>query len=420
MVLHVFNSGLISGPETLVVPALKTLGSSAAILWLRESRVAEKNNAAVYDYFSDSGLKLYIIDVNSRIDLTAIEALRRLLQTLNPGIVHAHDVKPSCYVWAALRNQKTKRPRLVNTHHGVYGRPGPITRTYERFYAYFVAPDFDRTLVVCTQDYDRLRERSFPLNKLRLHFNGVTRPLVAVAQQVERRSQIREAWGVEASSAVPLYGIIARLSVEKRHSVALQMIRELLNQSPKFVGKFLIFGQGTLENALKQQCQELRLQNHVLWMGHRPYVGSELAGLNGVISLSRSEGLPINLIEAGWAGAPVFATEVDGTKDLIIDQIHGRLVPVTMQPKELALEFSKFTDDAERLQNQGIAFQSHVQKHFSQDVWVKKLLEIYEELFNEKDCLESDKNIEASKPNGFGQRSGTSHTGLSHNMEASL
>ncbi len=52
-------------------------------------------------------------------------------------------------------------------------------------------------------------------------------------------------------------------------------------------------------------------------MGYRDDVGRELAGLDLVLSFSKAEGLPINLIEAGWAGTPVMSMLVGGVKDLI-------------------------------------------------------------------------------------------------------
>ena len=49
-ILHVFNSSLISGPETLVMPALARSGWPVHILLLRESRVSDEKQKHVDDH----------------------------------------------------------------------------------------------------------------------------------------------------------------------------------------------------------------------------------------------------------------------------------------------------------------------------------------------------------------------------------
>ena len=56
-----------------------------------------------------------------------------------------------------------------------------------------------------------------------------------------------------------------------------------------------------LEKSLQESAPRAGLEKRLVWMGYRKNVGAELAGLDLLLSFSKAEGLPINLIEAGWA-----------------------------------------------------------------------------------------------------------------------
>src|SRR4029077_19684411 len=98
--------------------------------------------------------------------------------------------------------------------------------------------------------------------------------------------------------------------------------------------RLLVFGAGPLENELRRKVQKLKLEHRVRWMGYRDGVGDDLVGLDLLLSFSKAEGMPINLIEAGWAGTPVLATLVGGLQDLLPADRYGLRIP----PNEPATE----------------------------------------------------------------------------------
>src|SRR5690606_27121748 len=128
---------------------------------------------------------------------------------------------------------------------------------------------------------------------------------------------------------------------------------------PKWI--FAVFGTGPLENELKAKCSSLGLNSEVLWMGYRNGLGSELAGLDVLIALSDGEGLPINLIESGWAGTPAVATTIDGIVDLIPNSSYGVLVRREDDEKTIASKLAKILADAALRREMGLRFQARVE-----------------------------------------------------------
>ena len=118
----------------------------------------------------------------------------------------------------------------------------------------------------------------------------------------------------------------------------------------------------------------------MIWAGYRLGLGEQLSGFDALLSLSQAEGLPINMIEAGWAGTPVFASAVDGVKDLVTDDKMGQLISAAMRPELAAQKLLEFLVDKQELENKGYRFQENVKQNFSQDKWLSRLQEIYQQL----------------------------------------
>lgn len=378
MIFHIFNSSLISGPETLAMPALAEIKDNAQIVWLREARISDEKQKHVASYMESYGLIYHTIPVSSRFDKSAITALKSLLEkTPNLEVVHAHDVKASFYLLKASQKIINRKFQTLSTHHGVSSRFGLINKLYENYYAHFVLPKLDRTLTVCTSDRATLIKRGMKPNKVVTHLNGVTRTHISQSDRQAMQKKIRESWGLNLSDDTFVFGVAGRLEQEKRYPLIIEVAYELKQNYPDFKFVILCFGRGSLEAELKEKTKLLSLENKILWLGYRPHLGEEFAGFDALLSLSKAEGLPINLIEAGWAGTPVFASGVNGVVDLVSNDNLGTLVTVEEDAKAIAAKMVGFAASKVKLSEKGLNFQAHVEKNFSQAVWLKKLLEIY-------------------------------------------
>ncbi len=88
------------------------------------------------------------------------------------------------------------------------------------------------------------------------------------------------------------------------------------------------------------------------------------------------EGLPLVALEAMACGLPVIATDVGGIREILMED-YGKLVPPN-QPELLAkavLDFASVDFSSRRGE-----LRAMVEKRFSWDANVDRLVEIYEEL----------------------------------------
>lgn len=382
MIHHVFNSTLVSGPETLVLPNLQGFEQPIEIVLLQEGRRAE-GATTVANYARGLGFTVHEISVRGRVDMQAMFALRKLWQKSNPRLVHTHGPKASLYAMLALKTSLVgNRPRLLTTHHGVRANDQSMKlKFFETLYEKIVMPQCDLCLTVCNSDRELLIKRGISAKKIEVHLNGVDRKDFSPTERLDAASAARSAWknalgGIQLDGF--LIGVVGRLSEEKQHVRIIEGFARLIAHQPNFKARLLCFGSGPLEAQLKEVSERLGVSDLVHWMGYRRDVAVEMTGLDVLLSLSNAEGLPINLIEAGWAGTPVVATGVDGVRDLIEPNQNGILLDTTATNEQIVEALMRVLGDKKFSTELSRSFQVRVRQKFSKQAWRDRLEEVYE------------------------------------------
>lgn len=90
-----------------------------------------------------------------------------------------------------------------------------------------------------------------------------------------------------------------------------------------------IFGQGSRQQDLERQIDDLGLQGKVRLMGFTTELEKELAASSVFVLSSRAEGYPMVLLEAMGRGLPLVSTDcpAGGPRDIIDEGVNGFLVP---------------------------------------------------------------------------------------------
>ena len=125
----------------------------------------------------------------------------------------------------------------------------------------------------------------------------------------------------------------------------------------------LLVGDGPDRPAVEEEIRRLGLGSAVRLLGERSDV-AELLGTAHVFVLStRSEGLPLSVLEAMAAGLPVIASRVGGVPELVVHGETGMLVPPG-DPDALATAIEQLLEDPLHARRLGEAARARVAKHF--------------------------------------------------------
>ena len=150
--------------------------------------------------------------------------------------------------------------------------------------------------------------------------------------------------------------------------------------------RLLVLGAGPLDGELKELAEQLGLQKRVHFAGFEPNVVRWMRAADGFVLSSRYEGLPMVLLEAGACGVPVVATDVPGTREVVVDGETGWLAPAG-DPQELAktmMKLMRMPLDARHAM--GERARRHVAEYFSLEAVLDRWERLYAELLERKNA----------------------------------
>ena len=131
--------------------------------------------------------------------------------------------------------------------------------------------------------------------------------------------------------------VVAGLNNQKGHEYLFRSIPIVLRRIPN--AKFILVGDGHLRSYLEDLASSLGITNAVTFMGFRSDVADIVRTSDLFVLPSIFEGMPLSVIEAMACSKAVVATNVDGTAELVADNVPDILFhPETQNnlPKKLS------------------------------------------------------------------------------------
>jgi glycosyltransferase involved in cell wall biosynthesis len=277
-------------------------------------------------------------------DALGLVELYRLCRRVRPQIVHANSSKAG--ILGRLAAWLARVPARVFTVHGwAFAAYGGRTST-----AYLVADRLMRrltTTTVCVAE-----------NELRL---GVAAGTCDPARTVVIRNAIDVTGAARARPEDEPATVVSvgRLKYPKDGATLLRAAALLSDRD----WRLEIVGDGPDREELEALRRALALGENVRFAGGRSDVPSLLAAAGVFVLSSRSEGLPISVLEAMAAGLPVVASDVGGLREQVVDGETGLLVPAG-DPERLADALRSLLDDAPRRAAMGAAGRARAEELF--------------------------------------------------------
>jgi glycosyltransferase involved in cell wall biosynthesis len=251
------------------------------------------------------------------------------------------------------------------------------------------------TLHTCPQHHAGLRE--WLKERLSVRISARLGRLVFVSQHVyneyvRRHGPARPTWRVIPNGVdldryhvrtrptptdSPVWAVVAALRPGKNHLDLLRAWAGVVTAQPGAI--LLIVGDGPCRGDIERAVSAAGLCESVRLLGRREDVPEILRTVDGVVSASIDEALPTALIEAGACGLPIVAADAGGTREIVVDGVTGRLVPVGDVSALTEALLSTIRDPA-RATAYGLAANALVQEKYSMKTWVENLDHLYREV----------------------------------------
>jgi len=213
---------------------------------------------------------------------------------------------------------------------------------------------------------DQLRASGVPAQRLRIIPNA----LAAHAAPLER-ADARRALGLPADGL--LAGWVGRISREKGIDVFIDALASLQDRPIHAA----ILGDGP-ERTTESARAEAIAPSRGIWLGSVPDAAKYFAAFDLFVLSSRTEGLPMVMLEAMAAGIPIVATNVGGIPDLLSPR-EAMLVPPE-NPAALAAAIRAALDDPGAAAERARAAQLRQRAEFDVGPWSARYEALYREL----------------------------------------
>jgi glycosyltransferase involved in cell wall biosynthesis len=175
---------------------------------------------------------------------------------------------------------------------------------------------------------------------------------------------------------------VANLRPQKNHVTLLHAIAEIRRERPEVQ---LLLAGGAVEKdyaqMLRQEVARLELERNVTFLGQTAGIQSILRACDVGVLSSTSEGLPLSLLEYGWAGLPSVATSVGQCVEVLNHGKAGILVKPGSS-SELVTALSFLLDSPAQRVEYGRRFREFVQQKYDPTVIVNQICDIYDRVLS--------------------------------------
>jgi glycosyltransferase involved in cell wall biosynthesis len=313
-VAHVVLSLDCGGLERVVLGLLRAgrgQGQSVSVVCVeRPGALAAQAEAA--------GVRVVSADKPPGLRLGTVRRLEQIFGRLRPDVVHTHQIGPLLYAGPAARAAGV--PVVVHTEHGNHlaGLTPWVRRVKARLLWRYASRRAARFFCVSADIAGAVRAAGVRPEKVLVVANGIATDDPADPAEVD---EARRALGLPAGA--PVVGTVGRLAEVKRQDLLLRAFARVLNRRPD--ARLVLVGEGERRAALEALAGELGLADSVRFAGYQPRPEVYLRLMDVFALTSRSEGMPMALLEAWAAGVPVVASRVGGIPELVADGRTGLL-----------------------------------------------------------------------------------------------
>lgn len=363
-IVHFLDSDTFGGCEEVVLQLLAGLDKNK---WLPVLFHHDKPGISrLIDEANKLGISSRVVpEITGDNALQTIPKFFRILKDVKPTIFHAHLNWPLGCRYGLGVAWLNRVPAIVATAHLYSPIKGVRLSILKQ---YFQSVAIGRYIAVSNEVSERFcQSLSVPASKIKVVHNGIRLEPFNQPADLSLRESLTE------GQDCPIVFTPARLHSQKGHKHLLDAAAML----PEAI--FVLAGDGPERNDLEKRTRELGIEMRVRFLGNRQDVPKLLATCDLFVLPSLYEGLPISVLEAMAAGKPIVATDIGGTKEAIINQETGLLVPPG-SAQELAGAIKRMLSDPKLASRLGAAGKERAKRMFSSDVMAREVGLVYEGL----------------------------------------
>ena len=313
-------------------------------------------------------------------NLKAIKELRKIIEKEKFDIIHCHTPMGSVVArLAARRARKKYGTRVIYTAHGFHFYKGAPLLNWLLFYPVekWLAKYTDTLITINKEDYE-LAKKKFSERCHDIQYIpgvGIDTKKFDIKMTDKEKNELRQSLGLKKDDFI--LTCVARLDKNKNQGFLIDAMQEIVKGHDNI--HLLLVGRDELNGYYQKKVKEQKLDKNVHFLGNRDDIPELLHIADVVVSASKREGLPVNVIEAFACGVPVVALECRGMKDLIKDGENGFILDI--HTKKLDSEIVNRIVELYKLNNSSINEIKYNNLNKAKEYIVENLQEKYRNIY---------------------------------------
>lgn len=384
-ILHLIDSGGLYGAERVILDLMeeqKENGLKPILGSIAEPGIRVK---AIEKVAMERGLRVERFRMKRGPNVFGAMRIVCRARQENVQVIHCHGYKAN--ILMSLLPRSLRKLPYVSTLHGWTS----IMR-YSKMSAYawadvWLAKRADRVVVVCEAMMRDARVVTAGLKPVVVR-NGIQGNDEVIGTEKPWQQLRRDLTGRGL-----VLGTIGRLSAEKGFDILLWAFAKIIEKG--YHASLVVVGEGQDRLRLQEISRQKGIADRVVFTGYLDQADSYMKAFDLFVMASLTEGLPITLLEAMWAGIPIVATRVGGIPEALDYGRCGILVSPG-DANDLAKGIIVLADSVETRVQLARSGKERVQQEFSAAKMAHGYRKIYEQILNSKGRIQEMPTISPS------------------------
>ena len=378
IILHLIAPTVMGGAERVLLHIADMIDRSRFKLIIGSFINVRRRNNKFIEQLENRKIPHTVFWMKKTLDIDNIFRIIKFIKKNRVDIMHTHGYRSDIIGFLAA---KAASIPIVSTIHGFVPASRKL-RIYQKCDLFFLK-FFNELIPVSNQLRMTLIKSGIDSGKITLLHNAVDvkirhekigKPELLNPELLKPELLKQDALNIVKERGNFMIGVIGRLSVEKD-------IPNFLNAASILVKKFnhlkfIVVGEGPEKKNLINLASELRLKDKVQFTGFVNNIEMIYPLLDLLVISSRTEGVPLVMLEAMKHCVPVVASDVGGIGEVIENKKDGLLVPPA-DSEELAKNIEHFVTDSAFYEIVCSRARKKIETTFNSNIWINKIEKIY-------------------------------------------
>lgn len=327
------------------------------------------------EMIKDKCEEIYYFNTNKFYKINNAIKLSKVIKKEGIDLIHSHTPFAGTFL-TRIAGKLSGIPVITHAHARDCLNPNPLVKRLEIFLNKVSSRlACNKIIAVSNAIKEAFVNQGHEESKIEVVHNGID---LKKSKSERNPEELREEPNIKYGQKV--IGEVGRLCKQKGQHI-------LIKAAPKVIKKFsdtcfVLVGEdleqgGQYKKNLIAITKKIGVRNRFIFTGYRDDIEDLLDTFDLFVLPSSMEGLPVVILEAMAASAPVVATSVGGNSEVVIDGETGTIIPPE-NPEALAEAIIYHLENPEISKEMGQRGYERVKKHFSKDKMVKKTFQVYE------------------------------------------